>query len=103
MSSSKAFVSKTFPLKICDPTSAPFSRKEICIHLESKGIETRPMMMGCLPDQPAFRDLNHKIHGDLRLSRELRDRAFFVGCHPALNDGHIELFKESLNSFYKKI
>lgn len=87
---------------LIDP-SASFSRKEICIHLESKGIETRPMMMGCLPDQPAFRDLNHKIHGDLRLSRELRDRAFFVGCHPALNDGHIELFKESLNSFYKKI
>ncbi len=40
---------------------APFSRKEICTYLEAKGIETRALMMGCLPDQPAFRDLKHKI------------------------------------------
>jgi len=84
-------------------SSAPFSRKEICIYLESQGIETRAMMMGCLPDQPAFRDLNHRIHGDLQLSRILRDRAFFVGCHPLLNDAHISHLEEAFNSFYANI
>lgn len=82
--------------------SAPFSRKEICMHLESMGIETRAMMMGCLPDQPAFRDLYHRVHGDLALSRVLRDRAFFVGCHPALEDVHITNLNEALDSFYSK-
>ena len=82
---------------------APFSRKEICTYLETKGIETRALMMGCLPDQPAFRDLNHKISGDLKFSRVLRDKAFFIGCHPALNDGHISHLKESLKSFYDQI
>ncbi len=87
---------------LIDP-DAPFSRKEICIYLESKGIETRGLMMGCLPDQPAFRNLNHRIHGDLEFSRTLRDKAFFVGCHPALNDGHINLIDESFKSFYENI
>jgi len=83
-------------------SSAPFSRKEICVHLEERGIETRAMMMGCLPDQPAFRNLNHRIHGDLSLSRILRDRAFFIGCHPALEDAHISNLDESLEIFYSK-
>ena len=83
--------------------TAPFSRKEICTYLESKGIETRALMMGCLPDQPAFRDLNHRISGDLKFSRILRDKAFFIGCHPALNDGHISHLEESLESFYDQI
>ncbi len=82
--------------------AAPFSRKQICTHLESMGIETRAMMMGCLPDQPAFRNLDHRVNGDLALSRVLRDRAFFVGCHPALEDVHITNLHKALDSFYSK-
>jgi CDP-6-deoxy-D-xylo-4-hexulose-3-dehydrase len=88
------------PILIDD--SAPFTRKEICIFLESRGIETRAMMMGSLPDQPAFRNLDHKIQGDLRLSRTLRDKAFFIGCHPALNDNHIDQLQDAFDSFFKK-
>ena len=54
-----------YGIPILIDSEAPFSRKEICVYLESKGIETRAMMMGCLPDQPAFRDLNHSNDGDL--------------------------------------
>ena len=60
------------------------------------------MMMGSLPDQPAFRNLDHKIQGDLRLSRTLRDKAFFIGCHPALNDNHIDQLQDAFDSFFKK-
>ena len=80
---------------------APFSRKDICVYLESNGIETRAMMMGCLPDQPAFRDLDHRIIGDLKFSRKLRDQAFFIGCHPALKKSHLEHLEEVLDNFYK--
>ncbi len=80
---------------------APFSRKDICVYLESNGIETRAMMMGCLPDQPAFRDLDHRIIGDLKFSRKLRDQAFFIGCHPALKKNHLVHLEEVLDNFYK--
>jgi len=79
---------------------APFTRKEICEFLEQNRIETRAMMMGCLPDQPAFRNLNHKIVGNLDFSRNLRDRAFFIGCHPALNDNQIKYLEQIFNSFF---
>jgi len=88
------------PILIDD--DAPFTRKEICIFLESKGIETRAMMMGSLPDQPAFRNLDHTVYGDLKLSRILRDKAFFIGCHPALNDNHLDQIQDAFDSFFKK-
>ena len=41
-------------------------RKKLCQYLESKKIETRPMMAGCLPDQPAFHNKPGKIIGNLK-------------------------------------
>lgn len=82
---------------------APFNRKDFCSFLEARGIETRAMMMGCLPDQPAFRNLNHRSNNNLNFSRILRDRAFFIGCHPALTDMHIENLTEAIDSFYSKL
>ena len=90
-----------FPILI--DSSAPFSRKDICMYLESNGIETRSLMMGCLPDQPAFRDLNHRIVGDLSFSRVLRDQAFFIGCHPAIEESHLNHLEEVINNFYKNL
>ena len=86
------------PILIND--KAPFTRREICEHLEENGIETRAMMMGCLPDQPAFRGLNHRIIGNLDFSRILRDRAFFIGCHSALNTSQITYIEQIFNSFF---
>jgi CDP-6-deoxy-D-xylo-4-hexulose-3-dehydrase len=60
-------------------------------------------MMGCLPDQPAFRDLNHRIVGDLSFSRVLRDQAFFIGCHPAIEESHLNHLEEVINNFYKNL
>lgn len=78
--------------------NAPFSRKELALHLEKYGIETRAMMGGCLPDQPGFVGQNHRVHGDLPVSRMLRDRALFIGCHPGITAKALEhmerVFKE---------
>ena len=92
-----------YGIPILIESSAPFSRKNICMYLESNGIETRSMMMGCLPDQPAFRDLNHRIVGDLEFSRILRDQAFFIGCHPALKESHLNRLEEVMDNFYKNL
>ena len=53
------------------------------------------MMGGCLPDQPAFQNSPGKIIGKLKNSRIIRDRCFFVGIHPNVNQNQmIDLVKK---------
>ena len=65
----------TFPIVV--KSNAPFSRKQICEYLESRNIETRAMMGGCLPDQPGFINQSHRVVGPLEVSRKIRDFGFF--------------------------
>ena len=92
-----------YGLPILIEDTAPFTRKDICHFLESKGIETRALMMGCLPDQPAFRNLEHRIVGDLKFSRVLRDKAFFIGCHPAIGKEKVKYLENVVNQFFNNL
>ena len=90
-----------FPLMI--KKSAPFSKNEIVNFLEDKGIETRAFLGGCLPDQPAFRNKPKRIVGDLSVSRHLKNHAFYIGCHPAINKEARNYVVEVFNEFLKNI
>ena len=87
----------TFPMVLA--ADLPFSRREFCEHLESEGIETRPLFGGCLPDQPAFRGVPGRIDGDLVEARFLRDHALFVGIHPALGEGDMRRIATVIQGF----
>ena len=78
----------TFPFLITN--KAKITRRKICEYLEEKHIQTRPMMAGCLPDQPAFRNEPGRIVGKLKNSRYIRDKCFFVGIHPKLNYSNLD-------------
>ena len=73
------------------------TRNELCAQLEEFGIETRPNMGGCLPDQPGFLNRNHRIFGDLKNARSIRDNAFFVGVHSGLTEDDFLFFSKSLD------
>ena len=88
----------TFPLKL----KKPFTRLKLVKYLEKKGIETRPMMGGCLPDQPAFQNSKIKIIGSLKNSRDIRDNVFFIGIHPKLNKKHFDHVINCLKRFFLK-
>ena len=78
-----------------------FTRKDLALYLENNGIETRSFFDGCLPDQPAFRNLPHRTLGQLPVSRNIRDTALFIGCHPALNKNHINYVRKVFDNFFK--
>lgn len=81
---------------------APFTREELVKYLENNLIETRPFLGGCLPDQPVFRKCNVKAFGDLPVSRQIRDNAFFIGCHPEIGKEQMDYVTEKISSFIKK-
>jgi len=81
---------------------APFSRKDIITFLENKNIETRAFMGGNLSLQPAYRDLGIKVSGDLLITENLTNNAFFIGCHPFLNDVAVNYVIKSIDKFINK-
>jgi CDP-4-dehydro-6-deoxyglucose reductase, E1 len=83
--------------------NAPFSRKDIITFLENKNIETRAFMGGNLSIQPAYRDLGLKVSGQLSITEKLTNNAFFIGCHPFLNDKAVNYVIESIDKFISEL
>lgn len=86
-----------YPLVIKDKK---INRQKLCIDLEKKGIETRPLF-GCIPtQQPAFSYLKEKYKNRLPTAEYIGKNAFYVGCHQYLTqddlDFIIKSFKETL-------
>ncbi|MEK6854751.1 MAG: DegT/DnrJ/EryC1/StrS family aminotransferase [Nanoarchaeota archaeon] len=75
-----------------------FTRKELEEHLNSHNVDTRPFFGGCLPDQPAFKNQNIKIQGELPVSRWIRDNGFFIGVHSEIGERE----REYVVSLFKK-
>ncbi len=82
--------------------NAPFTRKELTSFLESKKIETRPFFAGCLPDQPGFRKQPKRVVGRLPNARHVRDHAFFIGCHQAMDKKQRDYVAEALVEFLER-
>lgn len=75
-------------------------RADLVRFLEGRGIETRPIFAGCLPDQPAFRRAPHRVVGDLGNARRIRDHAFFIGVHPGLGTDDLEHIVGAFEAFF---
>lgn len=80
-----------------------FNRLDLVRFLEENGIETRAFMGGNLALQPAYRNENIKVSGDLKNTNYILNNAFFIGCHPFISDKGIEHIIETFEKFFKKI
>jgi CDP-4-dehydro-6-deoxyglucose reductase, E1 len=65
---------------------APFSRDELVRFLESKRIETRPIMAGNFRAQPAIGLFPHRIAGSLDRADQVMRQSFFIGNHHAISE-----------------
>ncbi|MBL7544829.1 MAG: DegT/DnrJ/EryC1/StrS family aminotransferase [Bdellovibrionaceae bacterium] len=71
-----------FPI-ICESNEL---RNRFQKHLESNGIETRPVICGNLARQPAMKAVNHRVAGDLTGADTVMDRGLFWGSHPMMTN-----------------
>ena len=98
----KNFYNSRYTFPIILKKNSKYNRKKICDFLEKQKIQTRPMMGGCLPDQPGLRYENGRSVGKLENSRYIRDNCFFVGIHPFVKKTHLKkmvfLLKKFINA-----
>ena len=72
-----------FPLTIT--SNAPFTRLEIVKHLESCGIQTRPVFSGNILRQPGFKNIKYKDLGkEYKVANNIMRNSFLIGCNHGL-------------------
>ena len=83
--------------------NSPFSREKLTKFLESKGIETRPIMSGNYIEQPAAKLINYQKHGELNNAKLIMRNSFFIGNHHKVTQKERELVVNSFNDFFKQL
>jgi CDP-6-deoxy-D-xylo-4-hexulose-3-dehydrase len=78
---------------------APFSRDDLVRFLESRQIETRPIMAGNFRDQPAIQLFPHRIAGGLERSEQVMRQSFFIGNHHAIGERDRAYVVECVDEF----
>jgi CDP-6-deoxy-D-xylo-4-hexulose-3-dehydrase len=89
-----------FPLTI-DPAH-PANREELLRFLDSRKIGTRLLFAGNLTKQPAYRNVDFKVVGDLTNTDIVMTRTFWVGTYPGLTNAMLDFIAESIKEFMAK-
>jgi CDP-6-deoxy-D-xylo-4-hexulose-3-dehydrase len=89
-----------FPITL-DPEH-PVKREDLLRFLDSKNIGTRLMFAGNITKQPAYRDVEFRVVGDLTNSDIAMHRSFWIGVHPGLTQQMLDYVIESIVDFMKR-
>jgi CDP-6-deoxy-D-xylo-4-hexulose-3-dehydrase len=88
-----------FPITL-DP-SHPVNREELLRHLDSKKIGTRLMFAGNILKQPAYRNTEFRVVGDLTNTDIVMTRTFWIGVYPGLTSQMLDYATETIKDFLK--
>jgi CDP-6-deoxy-D-xylo-4-hexulose-3-dehydrase len=69
-------------------------------HLDARNIETRLLFGGNILRQPGYRDIPHRLAGDLVETDRLAERTFFIGIYPGLTEPMRDYVVSSLFDFF---
>jgi len=86
-----------FPIFVRE--SAPFTRDELVLWLNSHKIGTRLLFGGNLLRQPAYRDCKYRVVGDLKRSDDVMNRVFWIGVYPGLTNLMLDYVINSIDRF----
>jgi CDP-6-deoxy-D-xylo-4-hexulose-3-dehydrase len=77
------------------------SRSSLVQHLEKANIETRQLFGGNILRQPAFMNIEHRVHESLKNSDTIMNNTVFVGVYPRLTEPMIDYVIETFQKFFR--
>lgn len=89
-----------FPLLVRD--EAPFLRHELTRFLEANGVQTRLVFAGNILKQPAYKDIECRVVGDLPVADQIMRGAFFIGVYPGLDKPRLDYVIEMFGKFFQQ-
>jgi CDP-6-deoxy-D-xylo-4-hexulose-3-dehydrase len=81
-----------------DP-SHPVNREELLRFLDSRKIGTRLLFAGNILKQPAYKNIDFRVVGELTNTDIVMKRSFWVGVYPALTKPMLDYVVESISDF----
>jgi len=81
---------------------APFTRDELAQHLEEHKIETRPIEVPNIAQQPSIKFVKHRISGELTNAQYIMDNSFFFGNHQGIDKEEREYVADVISEFIQK-
>ena len=81
-----------------DP-SHPVNREELLRFLDSRKIGTRLLFAGNILKQPAYKNVDFRVVGDLTNTDVVMRRSFWVGVYPGLTKPMLDYVIESISDF----
>ncbi len=76
-----------------------FTRLDITRFLAARSIETRNVFGGNLLKQPAYLDIEKRVHGELIVTDNIMNNTFFLGCYPGMTGDNIRKTVDQINWF----
>ena len=81
---------------------APFTRHELVQWLDVRKIATRQLFGGNLLRQPAYRDIRHRVVGELTNTDVVMRGTFWLGVYPGITDAMVDYVVERLHEFCRR-
>jgi CDP-4-dehydro-6-deoxyglucose reductase, E1 len=88
-----------FPITVRQ--GAPFTRNELVQFLDERKIGTRLLFGGNLLRQPAYKDIKHRVVGELTNSNLITEGTFWIGVYPGIDRQMLDYMLDSFNKFLK--
>jgi CDP-4-dehydro-6-deoxyglucose reductase, E1 len=89
-----------FPITV--KQGAPFTRNELVQFLDERKIGTRLLFGGNLLRQPAYKDIKHRVVGELTNSNLMTDGTFWIGVYPGINQQMLDYILDSFSKFLSR-
>jgi CDP-6-deoxy-D-xylo-4-hexulose-3-dehydrase len=80
---------------------APVTRNQVVQFLESRKIATRLLFGGNLLRQPAYRNIQRRVVGDLANTDFVMKNVFWVGLYPGITDSMIDYMSQAFHQIRK--
>ena len=77
----------------------PVNREDLLRFLDSRKIGTRLVFAGNITKQPAYKDVDFRVVGDLTNTDIVMTRSFWVGVYPGLTTPMLDYVIESITDF----
>ena len=81
--------------------SSGVKRADLINFLDQSKIGTRLLFAGNLLKQPAYRNIEHRVIGDLKNSDLVMTNTFWLGVYPGLTDEMLNYVSEVVHDFVK--
>ena len=89
-----------FPVLVKE--DAPFNRADIVSYLEENKIATRMLFGGNLLKQPAYKNIRHRVVGNLKNTDLAMNNLFWIGVYPGLSMPMLTYIEQTLDNFFRK-